>query len=82
MFHQAVAEILGLNPTDVECFDLATSESTMTAGHSELTGLTTAAVLTVIDRLESPGFVQSEDSADRCRRPCGTQRTPIAEAQD
>jgi DNA-binding MarR family transcriptional regulator len=67
LFHQAVAERLGLNATDLKCLDLARAEQDITAGRiAELTGLTTAAVTSVIDRLEKSGIVRRErDSVDR-----------------
>jgi DNA-binding MarR family transcriptional regulator len=67
MFHQAVAEKLGLNATDLKCLDLARGEKDITAGRiAELTGLTTAALTSVIDRLEARGIVRRErDVSDR-----------------
>lgn len=67
MFHQAVAQRLGLNVTDLKCLDLARGEAPVTPGRlAELTGLTTAAVTTVLDRLERAGFVRRErDLNDR-----------------
>jgi DNA-binding MarR family transcriptional regulator len=67
MFHQAVAERLGLHPTDLKCLDLAASEEPLTAGRlAELAGLTTAAITSVLDRLEKTGFVRRErDLNDR-----------------
>ncbi|HLV99380.1 MAG TPA: MarR family transcriptional regulator [Ktedonobacterales bacterium] len=67
LFHQAVAQRLGLNVTDLKCLDLARGETRLTPGRlAELTGLTTAAVTTVLDRLEQAGFVQRErDPLDR-----------------
>jgi DNA-binding MarR family transcriptional regulator len=67
LFHQAVAERLGLNATDLKCLDLARNERDITAGRiAELTGLTTAAITSVIDRLESAGVCRRErDSSDR-----------------
>jgi DNA-binding MarR family transcriptional regulator len=67
LFHQAVAERLGLNATDLKCLDLARHEQDITAGRiAELTGLTTAAITSVIDRLEKSGIVRRErDSRDR-----------------
>jgi DNA-binding MarR family transcriptional regulator len=69
LFHQAVAEKLGLNPTDLKCLDLARAEASVTAGRiAELTGLTTAAVTSVIDRLEASGLVRRvRDTEDRRR---------------
>ncbi len=67
LYHQAVAERLGLNATDLKCLDLARTESDITAGRiAEVTGLTTAAVTSVIDRLERSGLVRRErDPGDR-----------------
>jgi DNA-binding MarR family transcriptional regulator len=67
MFHQAVADRLGLNATDLKCLDLARVEQDITAGRlAEVTGLTTAAVTSVIDRLEASGLVRREkDARDR-----------------
>lgn len=61
MFHQAVADRLGLNTTDHKCLDLLQSHQNATAGDlAEWTGLTTGAVTAVIDRLEKGGFVRRE----------------------
>src|SRR5579872_4079949 len=67
LFHQAVAEHLGLNVTDLKCLDLARSEARLTPSRlAEVTGLTTAAVTTILDRLEQAGFVRRErDPSDR-----------------
>lgn len=67
LFHQAVAQRLGLNVTDLKCLDLARGETTLTPGRlAELTGLTTAAVTSILDRLEHAGFVRRErDPSDR-----------------
>lgn len=67
LFHQVVAESLGLNPTDLKCLDLARSEADITAGRiAGVTGLTTAAVTSVLDRLEKAGLVQRvRDARDR-----------------
>jgi len=69
LFHQAVAGNLGLNPTDLKCLDLARSESEMTAGRlAKLTGLSTAAMTSVIDRLEKSGLVRRERAASDRRK--------------
>lgn len=69
LFHEAVAGKLGLNPTDLKCLDLARAEDQVTAGRiAELTGLTTAAVTSVLDRLEASGLVRRvRDTGDRRR---------------
>ncbi|MBD3881606.1 MarR family transcriptional regulator [Phormidium tenue FACHB-886] len=59
LFHAAIAERLGLNPTDHKALDLICREENMTAGRlAELTRLTTGAVTGIVDRLEKAGFVQ------------------------
>lgn len=59
LFHAAIAERLGLNPTDHKALDLICREGNMTAGRlAELTRLTTGAVTGIVDRLEKAGFVQ------------------------
>lgn len=67
LFHGAVAERLGLNPSDHKCADLVREHGPLTAGRlAELTGLTTGAITGVIDRLEKAGFVAREaDAHDR-----------------
>jgi len=69
MFHQVVADRIGLNPTDHKCADLLFMKGPMSAGElSQLTGLTTGAITGVIDRLEEAGFAQREaDPNDRRR---------------
>jgi DNA-binding MarR family transcriptional regulator len=75
MFHQAVADRLGMNVTDHKCADILERNGPMTAGElAERTGLTTGAITGVIDRLEKAGFVRrAEDPSDRRRviiEPC------------
>src|SRR5918996_109083 len=68
MFHQAVADTLGLHITDHKCLDIR-YYGAMPAGRlGELTGLTTGAVTGVIDRLEQAGYVgRANDPKDRRR---------------
>ena len=69
MFHQAVADILGLHITDHKCLDLIHRYGAMPAGRlAELTGLTTGAVTGIIDRLEEAGYVRRTDDPDDRRR--------------
>jgi DNA-binding MarR family transcriptional regulator len=67
VFQEAVAERLGLTPSDHRCFELVdrwSQEGPVTAGRlSELTGLTTGAITGVVDRLERAGFVRREKGA-------------------
>lgn len=69
MFHQAVADRLGLHPTDHKCLDLLREEGPMSAGElAEATGLTSGAITGVADRLERAGFLHREsDPHDRRR---------------
>jgi DNA-binding MarR family transcriptional regulator len=69
MFHQAIADRLGLNVTDHKCMDLLLMTGARTAGElAEMTGLTTGAITAVIDRLEKAGFVRREDDLHDRRR--------------
>jgi DNA-binding MarR family transcriptional regulator len=67
MFHQAVADELGLPITDHKCLDLIHRFGAMPAGRlAELTSLTTGAVTGMIDRLENAGYVRrTNDPKDR-----------------
>ena len=67
MFHQAVADELGLSITDHKCLDLIHRFGAMPAGRlAELTSLTTGAVTGMIDRLEKAGYVRrTNDPKDR-----------------
>ncbi|MGO4634345.1 MarR family winged helix-turn-helix transcriptional regulator [Streptomyces sp. 2RAF24] len=70
LFNQAVADHLGLHPTDVQCLNLLSLESDpVTIGRiAELTGLTTGSATRLVDRLERAGYVRRErDAADRRR---------------
>jgi len=69
MFHQAVADVLGLHITDHKCLDLIHHFGAMPAGRlTELTGLTTGAVTGIIDRLDKAGYIRrTNDLKDRRR---------------
>ncbi|KAB2336117.1 MarR family transcriptional regulator [Cytobacillus depressus] len=69
MFHQNVAERLGLNSTDHKCLDIILQNYPMTAGKlAEMTGFTTGTVTGVIDRLEKACYVyRDKDPKDRRR---------------
>lgn len=69
MFHQAVADELGLYITDHKCLDHIYRFGAMPAGRlAELTSLTTGAVTGMIDRLEKAGYVRrTNDPKDRRR---------------
>jgi len=67
MFHQVVADELGLYITDHKCMDIIHRFGAMPAGRlAELTSLTTGAVTGMIDRLEKAGYVRrTNDPKDR-----------------
>lgn len=69
MFHQAVADVLGLHITDHKSLELIHRYGSMPAGRlAELTGLTTGGVTGIIDRLEEAGHVRRiNDPRDRRR---------------
>ena len=61
LFHHAVAERLGLGPTDHKCLDLLRDRGTMTGSElAAITGLTTGAITGVVARLERAGFLRRE----------------------
>ena len=68
-FHTAIAEQVGLGATDEKTLFILQRYGSLTAGEiAQHTGLTTASVTNLIDRLERKGFVQRvRDSADRRR---------------
>jgi DNA-binding MarR family transcriptional regulator len=65
----AVADLLGVNRTDVICLDILARLGTVTAGRlSEESRLTTGAITAVLDRLEKAGYVRRvADPTDRRR---------------
>jgi DNA-binding MarR family transcriptional regulator len=69
LFHQAIADRLGMNVTDHKCAGILLREGALTAGElAQYTGLTTGAITGVIDRLEKAGFVRrTKDANDRRR---------------
>lgn len=70
LFHQAIADRLGLNTSDLMCLSiLSDAAEPLTAGQlAEATGLTAGSVTVMIDRLEKAGYVQRDkDATDRRR---------------
>jgi DNA-binding MarR family transcriptional regulator len=65
----AAADKIGINVTDLNCLNILALRGRMTAGDlARATGLTTASITGVLDRLEDAGFVRREkDPADRRR---------------
>jgi DNA-binding transcriptional ArsR family regulator len=66
---QAAADRIGLNATDLNCLNILSFAGQMTAGElARATGLTTASITGVADRLEEAGYVRRErDPQDRRR---------------
>ena len=69
LFHQAIADRLGMHVTDHKCAEVLLRTGPITAGDlAQRTGLTTGAITGVIDRLEKAGFARrAKDAADRRR---------------
>jgi DNA-binding MarR family transcriptional regulator len=69
LLSQAIADRVGVVPTDLEAMDLLRQSGPIPAGRlAELTGLTTAAVTGLLDRLERRGWARREpDPSDRRR---------------
>ena len=69
LLSQASAERIGINVTDLNCLNVIALTGSMTAGElARATGLTTASITGVLDRLEDSGFVRRErDPGDRRR---------------
>lgn len=81
LLHAAIADKLGLNPSDHKCADVLREQpGPITAGRlAELTGLTSGAITGVLDRLERAGFVARDRDPDDRRRVvirCTPERAP------
>jgi DNA-binding transcriptional ArsR family regulator len=65
----AAAERIGINVTDLNCLNILSLGGELTAGQlAQATGLTTASITGVVDRLEQAGYVRRErDTHDRRR---------------
>src|SRR6266571_8272772 len=66
---QAAADRIGINATDLNCLNILSFSGHMTAGElARATGLTTASITGVVDRLAEAGYVSRErDPHDRRR---------------
>jgi DNA-binding MarR family transcriptional regulator len=66
-FDDVASEKLGVNRTDLRCLNIVDNNGPLTAGRlAELSGLTTAAVTAVLDRLERAGYARRRrDQEDR-----------------
>jgi len=66
-FDEVAYTKLGINRTDGRCLDIIENNGPVTAGRlAQLSGLTTAAVTSVLDRLERAGYARRvRDAGDR-----------------
>ncbi|MFI1971434.1 MarR family winged helix-turn-helix transcriptional regulator [Streptomyces cinnamoneus] len=71
VFNQALADHLGVHPTDLQCLNLLClddAEPQTTGGIAKLTGLTPGSATRLVDRLEKAGLVERRtDPTDRRR---------------
>src|ERR1700735_5307424 len=69
LMSQAAADRIGVNATDLNCLNILSLGGAITAGQlAQATGLTTASITGVVDRLEQAGYVRRErDPRDRRR---------------
>src|SRR5882724_3011646 len=69
LFHHAVAERLGLGPTDHKCLDLLRERRAMAGSDlGAITGLTSGAITGVVARLERAGYLRREPDAHDGRK--------------
>ncbi|RDU37157.1 MarR family transcriptional regulator [Neobacillus piezotolerans] len=69
LFHQSIANKLGLNPTDHKCLEVILKNQPITAGElAEITGLTTGTITGVINRLEGAGYAFRDNDPQDKRR--------------
>jgi DNA-binding MarR family transcriptional regulator len=69
LFHHAIAERLGLGPSDHKCLDLLLDRGPMTGSElAAITGLTTGAVTGVVARLERAGHLRRERHPSDARK--------------
>ena len=76
-FDEVACQKLGINRTDLRCLNIVDNQGSMTAGRlAELSGLTTAAITSVLDRLERAGYARRvRDQEDR--RQVMVELTPL-----
>ena len=69
LFHHALAERLGLGPTDHKCLDLLRDRGPMAGSElGAITGLTSGAITGVVGRLERAGYLRREPDANDQRK--------------
>ena len=68
-FDDKVADLLGINRTDLRCIDILQQRGAMTAGQlAEAMHLTSGAITTLLDRLEAAGYARRIRDTDDRRR--------------
>jgi DNA-binding MarR family transcriptional regulator len=86
LFHHAVAERMGLGPTDHKCLDLLRDRGAMTGSDlGAITGLTSGAITGVVARLERAGYLRREPDPNDGRKQIlhlARERAPIQEMID
>jgi DNA-binding MarR family transcriptional regulator len=83
LFHHAVAERLGLGPTDHKCLDLLRERGAMAGSDlSAITGLTSGAITGVVARLERAGYLRREPDPHDGRKQILHLALELAHIQD
>lgn len=86
LFHHAVAERLGLGPTDHKCLDLLRDRGPMAGSDlGAITGLTSGAITGVVARLERAGYLRREPDPHDGRKQIlhlALERAPIQNVID
>ena len=86
LFHHAVAERLGLGPTDHKCLDLLRDRGPMAGSDLvAITGLTSGAITGVVARLERAGYIRREPDPHDGRKQIlqlTLERAPIQDVID
>ncbi len=84
LFHHAVAERLGLGPTDHKCLDVLRDRGAMAGSDlAAITGLTSGAITGVVARLEQAGYVRrAQDPHDGRKQilSVALERSPVHDA--
>ena len=77
--NNAAAARLGINDTDLRCIQLLAEHGPLTAGElARMTGLTTASITGLVDRLERAGLAhRTHDPSDRRRVVVELQRNAV-----
>jgi len=83
LFHHAVAERLGLGPTDHKCLDLLRERGAMAGSDlGAITGLTSGAITGVVARLERSGYLRREPDPHDGRKQILHLASKLAHIQD